>query len=275
MKEKPTVIAVVNQKGGTAKTTTVENLGIGLAREGKKVLLVDTDPQGSLTISLGYPRPDELEITLFDLLNKTINEDSVSAGEGILHQAEGIDLIPANISLAGLEVALVNTMNRERILKQFLEPVKGNYDYVLLDCMPSLGMLTVNALAAADAALVPVQANYLSAKGLEQLLQTINKVKRQINPKLRIEGILLTMVDGRTNYGKEISSLIRDTYGGHIKIFTAEIPRSVRAAEISAEGKSIFLHDPKGKVAESYQDLTKEVLRNAEKRRKHQLEQLR
>ena len=275
MKEKPTVIAVVNQKGGTAKTTTVENLGIGLAREGKKVLLVDTDPQGSLTISLGYPRPDELEITLFDLLNKTINEDSVSAGEGILHQAEGIDLIPANISLAGLEVALVNTMNRERILKQFLEPVKGNYDYVLLDCMPSLGMLTVNALAAADAALVPVQANYLSAKGLEQLLQTINKVKRQINPKLRVEGILLTMVDGRTNYGKEISSLIRDTYGGHIKIFTAEIPRSVRAAEISAEGKSIFLHDPKGKVAESYQDLTKEVLRNAEKRRKHQLEQLR
>ncbi|MBQ6489827.1 MAG: ParA family protein [Solobacterium sp.] len=275
MKEKPTVIAVVNQKGGTAKTTTVENLGIGLAREGKKVLLVDTDPQGSLTISLGYPRPDELEITLFDLLNKTINEDSVTAGEGILHQAEGIDLIPANISLAGLEVALVNTMNRERILKQFLEPVKGNYDYVLLDCMPSLGMLTVNALAAADAALVPVQANYLSAKGLEQLLQTINKVKRQINPKLRIEGILLTMVDGRTNYGREISSLIRDTYGGHIKIFNSEIPRSVRAAEISAEGKSIFLHDPKGKVAEAYQNLTKEVLTNAEKRRKHQLEQLR
>lgn len=275
MKEKPTVIAVVNQKGGTAKTTTVENLGIGLAREGKRVLLVDTDPQGSLTISLGYPRPDELEVTLFDLLNKTINEDSVFAGEGILHQAEGIDLIPANISLAGLEVALVNTMNRERILKQFLEPVKGNYDYVLLDCMPSLGMLTVNALAAADAALVPVQANYLSAKGLEQLLQTINKVKRQINPKLRIEGILLTMVDGRTNYGREISSLIRDTYGGHIKIFNSEIPRSVRAAEISAEGKSIFLHDPKGKVAEAYQNLTKEVMTNAEKRRKHQLEQLR
>ncbi len=275
MKDKPTVIAVVNQKGGTAKTTTVENLGIGLARQGKKVLLVDTDPQGSLTISLGYPRPDELDTTLFDLLNKTINENTVNAGEGILHQPEGIDLIPANISLAGLEVSLVNTMNRERVLKQFLEPIKGNYDYVLLDCMPSLGMLTVNALAAADAALVPVQANYLSAKGLEQLLQTINKVKRQINPKLRIEGILLTMVDGRTNYGKEISSLIRDTYGGHIKIFTAEIPRSVRAAEISAEGKSIFLHDPKGKVAESYQDLTKEVLRNAEKRRKHQLEQLR
>ena len=275
MKEKPTVIAVVNQKGGTAKTTTVETLGIGLAREGKKVLLVDTDPQGSLTISLGYPKPDELDVTLYDLLNSTINEADIPYREGVLHQPEGIDLIPANISLAGLEVALVNTMNRERILKQFLEPIKGNYDYVLLDCMPSLGMLTVNALAASDAALVPVQANYLSAKGLEQLLQTISKVKRQINPKLRIEGILLTMVDGRTNYGREISSLIRDTYGGHIKIFSSEIPRSVRAAEISAEGKSIFLHDPKGKVADAYQNLTKEVLKNVEKRRKHQIEQLR
>ena len=275
MKDKPIVICVVNQKGGTAKTTTVENLGIGLAREGKKVLLVDTDPQGSLTISLGYPRPDDLETTLFDLLNKTINEDAIQPAEGIFHQQEGIDLIPANISLAGLEVALVNTMNRERILKQFLEPVKKDYDYVLLDCMPSLGMLTVNALAAADTTLIPVQANYLSAKGLEQLLQTINKVKRQINPKLRIEGILLTMVDSRTNYAKEISSLIRDTYGGHIRVFNTEIPRSVRAAEISSEGKSIFLHDPKGKVAEAYQKLTKEVQANAEKRRKHQLEQLR
>lgn len=167
MKEKPTVIAVVNQKGGTAKTTTVENLGIGLAREGKKVLLVDTDPQGSLTISLGYPKPDELDVTLYDLLNSTINEADIPYREGVLHQPEGIDLIPANISLAGLEVALVNTMNRERILKQFLEPIKGNYDYVLLDCMPSLGMLTVNALAAADTTLIPVQSNYLSAKGLE------------------------------------------------------------------------------------------------------------
>ena len=268
-------IAVVNQKGGTAKTTTVENLGIGLAREGKKVLLVDTDPQGSLTISLGYPRPDDMEITLTDLLNRTIQEAPVNGTDGILHQAEGVDLIPANISLAGLEVSLVNTMNRERILKQFLEPFRKEYDYILLDCMPSLGMLTVNALAAADTTIIPVQANYLSAKGLEQLLQTINKVKRQINPKLKIDGILLTMVDSRTNYAKEISDLIRQTYGQHIKVYETEIPRSVRAAEISAEGKSIYLHDPKGKVADAYQKLTKEVLTNAEKRRKHQLEQLR
>ena len=195
--------------------------------------------------------------------------------EGILHQKEGVDLIPSNIALAGLEVALVNTMNRERMLKQFLEPIKQAYDYVLLDCMPSLGMLTVNALTAADTTLIPVQANYLSAKGLEQLLQTVNKVKRQINPKLRIEGILLTMVDGRTNYARDISNLIRETYGSRIKIFDSVIPRSTRAAEISAEGKSIFAYDPKGKVAAAYEDMTKEVLKNAEKRRKHQLEQLR
>ena len=166
-------------------------------------------------------------------------------------------------------------MNRERILKQFLEPFRKEYDYILLDCMPSLGMLTVNALAAADTTIIPVQANYLSAKGLEQLLQTINKVKRQINPKLRIDGILLIMVDSRTNYAREISDLIRQTYGQHIKVYEPEIPRSVRAAEISAEGKSIYLHDPKGKVAYVYQKLTKEGLTNAEKRRKHQLEQLR
>lgn len=167
--------------------------------------------------------------------------------KGILHQQEGLDLIPFNIAMAGLEVALVNAMNRERVLKQFLEPIKGRYDYVLLDCMPSLGMLMVNSLVAADAALIPVQANYLSDKGLEQLLQTIDKVKRQINPKLRIEGILLTMVDSRTNYAKDISSLIRDTYVSKIRVFDSAIPRSIRAAEISTEGKSIFAYDPKGK----------------------------
>ena len=161
------------------------------------------------------------------------------------------------------------------VLKQYLETVRKDYDFILLDCMPSLGMLTVNALAAADQALIPVQANYLSAKGLEQLLNTINKIRRQINPKLRIEGILLTMLDARTNDAKDISQLIRDTYGGKLKVYDTDIPRTVRAAEISAEGKSIFSYDPKGKVAEAYQELTKEVIRNAEKRRKHQLEQLR
>ena len=272
---KATVMAVVNQKGGTGKTTTCENLGIGLAREGKRVLLIDTDPQGSLTIALGHSRPDDLPVTLTDLMAKDMQDQPLSPKEGILQHEEGIELVPANITLSGLEVSLVNAMNREMVLKQYLETVKDRYDFILLDCMPSLGMLTVNALAASDQVLIPVQANYLSAKGLEQLLQTVNKVKRQINPKLRIEGILLTMVDYRTNFAKEISALIRDTYGGRLKVYDADIPRSVRAAEISAEGVSIFKHDPGGKVAEAYQSLTKEVMANAEKRRKHQLDQLR
>ena len=270
-----TVMAVVNQKGGTGKTTTCENLGIGLAMKGKKVLLVDTDPQASLTICLGHPVPDQLSPTLSDVMGKILLEQPIAPGEGILHHPEGVDLMPANIELSGLEVSLVNAMSRETILRQYLDTVKQNYDFILLDCMPSLGMLTVNALAAADNVLIPVQAAYLPAKGLEQLLQTINKVRRQINPKLKIEGILLTMVDSRTNYSKEISSLIRENYGGKLKVYKTDIPRSVRAEEISAEGTSIFKHDPKGKVADAYRVLTKEVLRNAEKKRKHQLEQLR
>ena len=273
--KKGTVTAVVNQKGGTGKTTTCENLGIGLAMEGKKVILVDTDPQASLTISLGYPMPDRISPTLSDLMKKIVSDQPIESGEGILHHPEGVDLVPANIELAGMEVSLVNVMSRESVLKQYLDSVKKEYDFILLDCMPSLGMLTVNALAAADNVIIPVQAQYLPAKGLEQLLQTVNKVKRQINPKLRIEGILLTMVDSRTNYAKDISALIRENYGGKLKVYQTDIPRSVRAEEISAEGKSIFRHDPKGKVAEAYRVLTKEVLQNAEKRRKRQLEQLR
>ena len=262
--KKATIIAVTNQKGGVGKSTTCENLGIGLAMEGKKVLLVDTDPQGSLTISMGWQQPT----TLSTLMAKAMNDQPIQPGEGILHHAEGVDLIPANIELAGLEVALVNSMNREKMLKQVLDSAKREYDFILLDCMPSLGMLTINALAAADAALIPVQAQYLSAKGLEQLLQTVQKVRRQINPKLKIEGILLTMTDNRTNYGKQISNLIRQAYGKHLKVFEQTIPRSVRAAETSAAGKSIFDYDPKGKVAEAYQSLAKEVQADADRQRK-------
>ena len=273
--KKATVIVVTNQKGGVGKSTTCENLGIGLAMEGKKVLLVDTDPQGSLTISMGWQQPDELPTTLSTLMQKAMNDQPIQPGEGILHHAEGVDLIPANIELAGLEVALVNSMNREKMLKPVLESAKREYDYILLDCMPSLGMLTINALAAADTTLIPVQAQYLSAKGLEQLLQTVGKVRRQINPKLKIEGILLTMTDSRTNYGKQIDTLIRQAYGSKIKVFDQTIPRSVRAAETSAAGKSIFQHDPKGKVAEAYQSLAREVLVDAEKRLKRSSERAR
>ena len=272
MADKAAVIAVCNQKGGVGKTTTVENLGIGLVNEGKRVLLLDCDPQGSLTIALGEQRPDDLGETISDLMADAMESRETRKGEGILHHEEGVDFIPANISLSGLEVSLVNAMNREKILRQVIEPYRKDYDYILIDGMPSLGMLTINTLAASDSVLIPVQSQFLSAKGLEMLLQTVSKVKRQINPKLKIQGVLLTMVDQRTNYSREISGLIREAYGGKIRVFDTEIPRSVRAAEISAEGRSIFRHDTKGKVAEAYRALTREVLDAAQLRKQRQKE---
>jgi len=260
MRKTAKITAICNQKGGVGKTVTAVNLGIGLAREGKKVLLVDMDAQGSLTASLGYQRPDQMENTLATILGRIILDEPVSPGEGILHQAEAVDLLPANIELSGLEVTLVNTMSRETILREYLNSVREQYDVILLDCCPSLGMLTINALAAADQVLIPMQAHYLSIKGLEQLIRTISNVKRKINPGLEIAGILITMADLRTTYSREIIELLRNSYGDKLRIFNSIIPQSIRAAETSAEGRSIYLHDPAGKVSAAYAALTREVL---------------
>lgn len=260
MKNRAKITALCNQKGGVGKTVTAVNLGIGLAREGKRVLLADIDPQGSLTASLGYQRPDQMENTMAEILGRVISDEPQAPDEGIIHHAEGVDLLPANIELSGLEVTLVNTMSRETILRDYLNSLRDRYDVILLDCCPSLGMLTINALAAADEVIIPAQAHYLSLRGMEQLIRTISNVKRKINPALEIAGILITMADMRTNYSREIIELLRNTYGSKLRIFDSIIPLSIRAAETSAEGRSIYLHDPAGKVSAAYTALTQEVL---------------
>lgn len=256
------VIAIANQKGGVGKTTTTVNLGIGLVNAGKKVLLIDADSQGSLTASLGYEEPDEIEVTLATNLAKVMNEEEIDMMDEILSHKENIDILPCNIELSGLEVSMVNVMRREYILKEYVDCLKEAYDYILIDCMPSLGMVTMNALTAADTVLIPVQAAYLPLKGLEQLIRTIGRAKKYLNPKLGFEGILITMVDKRKNFAKDISEIIRSNYGQVIRTFESVIPSSVRAEEISAEGVSIFKHDPRGKVAKAYEDLAREVLAN-------------
>ena len=256
----PTTLAVSNQKGGVGKSTTTVNLAAGLVRHGKRVLVVDADPQGNLTQMLGWQQPERLDVTLSSFVEAFMTDRELPWNEGLLHNGEGIDLLPANIELSGTEISLFQAMSREQVLKNILADCPVKYDYVLLDCSPSLGMLTINALTAADRVIIPVQTGYLPAKGLELLLRTVNRVQRQINPTLQVEGILLTMVDYRTNFSREIGSLIRSSYGAHLPIFRTEIPFSVRAAEMSAEGQSIFKHDPRGKVAAAYENLTSEIL---------------
>ena len=261
------IIAICNQKGGVGKTTTTVNLGIGLAKEGKRVLVIDADPQGDLTTCLGWKNGDELQTTLADLMNKTLTERQIGKGEGILHHEEGVDLLPSNLELSAMEMNLVNAMSRELTLKNCLKEIKKDYEYILIDCMPSLGMITVNALAAADSVMIPVQAQYLPAKGMTQLVQTIGKVQRTLNPDLRIDGIVLTLVDGRTNLAKQTLHILRNQYGNRMKIYSSQIPVAVKAAETSFQGKSIYAYDKNSSVAKAYENLTKEVIRNGEKTR--------
>lgn len=256
------VIAISNQKGGTAKSTSSVNLGIGLAREGKRVLLIDCDSQGSMSASLGVREPDSLDIALPTIIGKLINDEEFERQEGIIHHEEGIDLMPCNIELAALEQTLINVMRREYVLKQYIDLVSADYDYIILDCMPSLGMVTINSLTAADSVLIPCQPSFLPIVGLEQLIVTIGKVKKHLNPNLKIEGVLFTIVDSRTNFSKDIIALLKESYGDNLHFFSEGIPKSVRAEEIAAEGVSIYKYDPKGKVALAYKSLVKEVLAN-------------
>ena len=254
------VIAITNQKGGVGKTTTTVNLGVGLAKQGKKVLVIDADPQSSLTIALGYKNPDDIDVTLATHMDAVIEDRILNENVGILHHNEGVDLLPSNIELSGMETRLFNIMSREYVLKSYVDMARKNYDYILIDCMPSLGMMTINALASADSVIIPSQPSFLSTKGLNLLLHSISKVKRSINPNLKIDGILFTMVDSHTNHARQIIASLRSTVGQNIKVFDSEIPHSVRAVECSLTGESIFSHDKNGKVALAYDALKKEVI---------------
>ncbi len=257
-------IAICNQKGGVGKTTTTVNLGAGLVRSGKRVLLVDCDPQSDLTSVLGI-EGERLEKSLGNLMYLVTQDCRPVVKDTIIHHEEGMDLIPSNLDLSSMESLLVNAMSREKVLANLLKDVKKDYDYILIDCMPSLGMVTINALTAADSVIIPVQAQYLPAKGMTQLLKSINMVRTHTNEHLKVGGIVMTLVDSRTNLAKEVISTIRTNYGMSIRIFESQIPVAVKAAEATKAGKSIFTYDGESKPAIAYEQLTKEVMRLGER----------
>lgn len=262
------IIAIANQKGGVGKTTTTFNLGAALASQGKRVLLIDADPQGNLTTYMGWTE-DELSVTLNDLLINTLNDRKNNFDSYIKHHSENLDLIPSDIQLSSIEMTLVGAMSREYTMRNSIKELKEKYDYILIDTQPALGMLTINALASADKVIIPLQPQYLAAKGMTQLLSTIIKIRQQINPNIKIDGIVLTIVDKRTNLTKDIYNQLQENYGSAIKIYDTQVPRAIKVAESTAHGKSIFTYDKKSKVAEAYSSLAKEVLIDGKERHKN------
>lgn len=269
------IIAIANQKGGVGKTTTTFSLGVALAKQGKKVLLIDADPQGDLTTCLGYYDQDNLQHTIGTLMANTIYDNEINAEDAILHHKEGIDLIPSNLDLSAIEFSLVNAMSREFTLKNSISSIRDKYDYILIDCMPSLGMITINALACSDKIVIPVQGEYLAAKGMGHLLKTVTRVQKQINPNLKIGGVVLTLVDKRTNLSKNVRNEIENNYGQFVKIYDSEIPKAINTAKSTSTGKSIFEFDKNSPVANAYENLAKEVLSNERTRIKNDITQCR